>query len=60
MKKKVFREKYNMVNRNGEVIKEGLTKEDIKNMEVAEDETANKIEVKAIKRGRKKSDKSDK
>lgn len=69
MKKKVFREKYNMVNGNGEILKEGLTIEDINKMEVAEDKSANKIKIKAVevieeekpkKRGRKKSVKSDK
>lgn len=59
MKKKVFRERYNMVNGNGEILKEGLTIEDINKMEIAEDETANKVEIKAVKRG-KKSVKSDK
>lgn len=69
MKKKVFREKYNMVNGNGEILKEGLTIEDINKMEAAEDKSANKIKIKAVevieeekpkKRGRKKSVKSDK
>ena len=32
MKKKLFRERYNMVNGNGEILKEGLTIEDIKEM----------------------------
>lgn len=59
MKKKVFRERYNMVNGNGEILKEGLTIEDINKMEITEDETANKVEIKAVKRGR-KSVKSDK
>lgn len=58
MKKKVFRERYNMVNGNGEILKEGLTIEDINKMEITEDETANKVEIKAVKRGR-KSVKSD-
>lgn len=69
MKKKVFRERYNVVNGNGEILKEGLTIEDINKMEVAEDKSANKIKIKAVevieevkpkKRGRKKSVKSDK
>lgn len=61
MKKKVFRERYNMVNGNGEILKEGVTIEDINKMEITEDETANKVEIKAVKkRGRKKSVKSDK
>ncbi len=59
MKKKVFRERYNMVNGNGEILKEGLTIENINKMEITEDETANKVEIKAVKRGR-KSVKSDK
>lgn len=59
MKKKVFRERYNIVNGNGEILKEGLTIEDINKMEITEDETANKVEIKAVKRGR-KSVKSDK
>lgn len=69
MKKKVFREKYNMVNGNGEIIEEGLTIEDIKKIEIAEDKTAGEVKVPAMdkdeeikpkKRGRKKSVKSDK
>lgn len=60
MKKKLFRERYNMVNGNGEILKEGLTIEDINKMEITEDEGANKVEIKAVKRGRKKSVKSDK
>lgn len=61
MKKKVFRERYNMVNGNGEILKEGVTIEDINKMEITEDETANKVEIKAVKkRGRKKSVKSNK
>lgn len=70
MKKKVFRERYNMVNGNGEIIEEGLTIEDIKKIEIAEDKTAGEVkipameykdeEIKPKKRGRKKSVKSDK
>jgi hypothetical protein len=32
MKKKVFRERYNLVNGNGEIVKEGLTIEEIREM----------------------------
>lgn len=49
MKKKVFRTKYNMVNGNGEVIKEGLTIEDINKMECATDTNSKVLKVKAVK-----------
>ena len=52
MKKKVFRERYNMVNGNGEIIEEGLTIEDIKDMMPPEEDMfpgAKKIKVEAFK-----------
>lgn len=61
MKKKVFRERYNLVNSNGEIVKEGLTIEEVKEMTKNADlvETKNAVEVKIDiepkKRGRKKS-----
>ena len=54
MKKKVFREKYNMVNGNGEIIKEGLTIDDIHNMKIEKDPMAKELKVKAIKTSVKK------
>ena len=61
MKKKVFKEKYSMINGNGEVLKEGLTIEDIKNMKYEEDKNAKTIIIPKItpKRNytKKKSDK---
>lgn len=70
MKKKVFRERYNMVNGNGEILKEGLTIEDISKIEIVEDPKAGKVKIPALeykdgkaepkKRGRRKSVKSDK
>lgn len=65
MKKKVFRERYNLVNGNGEVVKEGLTIEEVKEMiKDAQPEAKNavkvKIELEPKKRGRRKSVKSDK
>ena len=48
MKKRVFRERYNMVNGNGEILKEGLTVEDISKMKIAEDENAGTINISKV------------
>ena len=60
MKKKVFREMYNMVNGDGNVVKQNLTVEEVKEIvkeaalnEKFENAVAVKVEVK--KRGRRRS-----
>lgn len=59
MKKKVFRELYNMVNGNGEILKEGLTIEEVKEMtkeaSIPEPTHAVEVKIEPKKRGRKKS-----
>lgn len=64
MKKRLFRERYNMVNGEGEIVKENLTIEEVKEItkDAAEIETPNVAEVKVElkKRGRRKSVKSNK
>ena len=55
MKKKVFRERYNIVNGEGKVLKEEISIEDMNKIEIIEDKNANtiKIEKKTTKRGKK-------
>lgn len=48
MKKRIYKEKYNMVNGDGEVLKEGLTIDDIKNMKLEEPSAAKKIKIPKI------------
>lgn len=60
MKKKVFREMYNMVNGDGNVVKENLTIEEVK--EIVKEAAANEkfenaveVKVEVKKRGRRRS-----
>lgn len=50
MKKKVFREKYNIIDGAGEIIKEGLTIDEIKSIPVEADPVAETVKVKAVKK----------
>lgn len=58
MKKKLYRERYNMVNGERNTLKKELTVEDIKQIKLKEDKKAGTVKVKKIttKKGKKKND----